>query len=494
MNISKYIKDFYGKKYFHLIDERMNNLVDIIFYNNHSTKKKLKSISDYIEEYDISSHKDEIINGDIPISKYILETGEQGTILFEKNGKLQMVVYFPKKMSKQYNYDCVLIHEILHVIDEHIIYKDKDTIISQGGFETMVLKGIKPIKRNYEFLNEIIHQRIAEDINEYLFNRDIMIFNTRKEKEKSTKEYKKDRCEVIEDFYNYYKDRLLVDKLTGNIDSFISYVGERRFNKFNDWINKFYNKYQTPQDRINMESTKEYQRIIKEGNSIVNGMKRVNKDLKKYIETNIFPKYDKYYAHGMLHINNVIDNMMLLASYYNLDRNMAYVTACYHDAGLSIDRENHEYESGKILINDEELKKYFNEEQLTIMKEAIEDHRGSRKKRPRNFYGECVSDSDRDFDIATLAKRQFNTSVKNYPELKTFDEHFERCYKYICGRINNKGKFNLWTNNPILIERRDEYQKHYLDKKYTRKIYKKEWDKISKDGTIDKIKNYYEDY
>lgn len=40
------------------------------------------------------------------------------------------------------------------------------------------------------------------------------------------------------------------------------------------------------------------------------------------------------------------------------------------------------------------------------MKEGVEDHRGSRKTRPRNFYGECVSDSNRDFYINILAKRQ----------------------------------------------------------------------------------------
>jgi len=69
---------------------------------------------------------------------------------------------------------------------------------------------------------------------------------------------------------------------------------------------------------------------------------------------------------------------------------MAYVIASYHDLGLNVNRENHEYESGKILSNDKELKKYFNNEKVQIMKEAVEDHRGSKKERPRNFYGECV--------------------------------------------------------------------------------------------------------
>ncbi len=223
-------------------------------------------------------------------------------------------------------------------------------------------------------------------------------------------------------------------------------------------------------------------------------MDKVNKELKEYIEKNIFPKYEKYYAHGMMHINSVINNMLMLADYYDLDRNMAYVIACYHDIGLSVDRDNHEKESARLLVADKELKKYFSKEQIKTMKEAIEDHRGSRKTRPRNFYGECVSDSDRDFDISILAKRQINTTLKCYPEIKTFNDHFERCYKYICGRINESGLFNLWTNNPILVERRDKYQKDYLNKEYTRKIYKREWDKAKKNGVMEKILNYYEDY
>lgn len=220
----------------------------------------------------------------------------------------------------------------------------------------------------------------------------------------------------------------------------------------------------------------------------------LNKDLVDYIEKNIFIKYERFYAHGMLHINNVIKNMLMLADYYNLDKNMAYVIAVYHDSGLNVDRENHELEAGRIIASDVELKKFFNEDEIKIMKEAVEDHRGSRKTRPRNFYGECVSDSDRDFDIDILAKRQIGMSIKNYPELVTFDEHFERCYEYICKRINSNGKFNLWTNNPTLVLKRDKFQNEYLDKEYAKSVYKKAWNKILKEEGIEKLKNYYQDY
>lgn len=216
----------------------------------------------------------------------------------------------------------------------------------------------------------------------------------------------------------------------------------------------------------------------------------MNQDLKQYIENNIFPMYDRYYAHGMLHINNVINNCLMLADYYNLDTNKAYTIAAYHDVGLSVNRDNHEKESGKLFIKDQELRKYFSDVEIEEMKQAIEDHRGSRKEPPRNMYGKILSDSDRDFDIKILAKRQLATSIKNFPDLVTFDEHFERCYSYMTKRIEGFGHFNLWTNNPSLVEQRNKFEKAYLDKE----IYKKEWQRISENGTIEKIKNYYLDY
>lgn len=220
----------------------------------------------------------------------------------------------------------------------------------------------------------------------------------------------------------------------------------------------------------------------------------MNQDLINYIQTYIFPKYDRYYSHGMIHINNVINNCLMLAKYYNLNEEKAYVIASYHDIGLNVDRNNHEKESGKIFMNDPIIKNFFSSEDLIEMKEAIEDHRGSRKESPRNMYGKILSDSDRDFDIELLAKRQLATSIKNYTNISSFDEHFERCYSYMLGKMKNFGHFNLWTNNPLLIEKRDMFEINYLNKDYTKMIYEKEWNRISKDGTIEKIKNYYLDY
>lgn len=220
----------------------------------------------------------------------------------------------------------------------------------------------------------------------------------------------------------------------------------------------------------------------------------MNTDLLVYIRNNIFPKYERYYSHGMIHISNVINNSLELATEYKLDEDMCYTMSAYHDLGLEVDRKNHELESGKIFIADKKLKEYFTKKQLIIMKEAIEDHRGSRKEPPRNIYGKVLSDSDRDFDIKLLAKRQLATSIKNYPGISSFEEHFEICYNYMSKRINETGHFNLWTNNSMLIKKRNKFEEDFFDKKYAKEIYENEFRKISSDGTIEKIKNYYLDY
>lgn len=220
----------------------------------------------------------------------------------------------------------------------------------------------------------------------------------------------------------------------------------------------------------------------------------LDRKLVSYIESYIFPKYEKLYAHGLLHIQYVIDHSFIIAKDFDVDLNMVYCVACYHDLGLlSVDmnREEHAIESGKILINDINLREFFDDSQLVTMKEAVEDHSGSLNRCPRNIYGEIVSDADRDVDIYMLAKRQLPTSIKYYPELITFDDHFERCYQYILNR--NALPFHLWMKNVEILKMMDRFRCDFLDKEYAKKVYKMEWENIEKNGLKDKFLSFYED-
>lgn len=95
------------------------------------------------------------------------------------------------------------------------------------------------------------------------------------------------------------------------------------------------------------------------GRSVKFKMKDINLELLSYLEKNIFPIYDKFLSHGKDHIDSVIEQSLLIAKDYDVDINMVYTVACYHDIGLINGRENHEIESGRILFEDINLKNFL---------------------------------------------------------------------------------------------------------------------------------------
>ena len=85
-------------------------------------------------------------------------------------------------------------------------------------------------------------------------------------------------------------------------------------------------------------------------------MKNVNKDLVEYIEKEIFPLYDRNeFAHGISHIKTVIRRSLELASRYDVDLNIVYTVAAYHDLGHFIDRKRHEFISAEMFMKDENI-------------------------------------------------------------------------------------------------------------------------------------------
>ena len=144
----------------------------------------------------------------------------------------------------------------------------------------------------------------------------------------------------------------------------------------------------------------------------------MKKELIEYIENKIFPLYSKNEeGHGTNHIKTVIKRSLELAKGYNVDLDMVYTIASYHDLGHYIDRKKHEIISAQMFIEDENIKKWFTDEQINIIKEAIEDHRSSSNHEPRSIYGKIISTADRNIiDVDTAIKRAYNSTKKNYKE------------------------------------------------------------------------------
>ena len=79
---------------------------------------------------------------------------------------------------------------------------------------------------------------------------------------------------------------------------------------------------------------------------------QINKKLENYVKNNIIPQYKKNEkAHRENHINYVIRRSFELIEQNNLEVNsdMVYVIAAYHDIGHHIDAKNHEKVSADIM-------------------------------------------------------------------------------------------------------------------------------------------------
>jgi uncharacterized protein len=167
-------------------------------------------------------------------------------------------------------------------------------------------------------------------------------------------------------------------------------------------------------------------------------------DLIEFVETQILPQYAAFdKAHNMEHVTRVIRSSLELARRTGADLNMVYAIAAYHDLGLSGPRAIHHITSGKILMADARLKRWFSADQLKLMQEAVEDHRASASRSPRSIYGKIVAEADRDIDPDTVIRRTIQYGFANYPELDK-EGHWRRFMKHMDEKYSVNGYLRLW--------------------------------------------------
>lgn len=170
----------------------------------------------------------------------------------------------------------------------------------------------------------------------------------------------------------------------------------------------------------------------------------MNPGLKRYIEREIIPRYEHFdRAHDVGHVRTVIARSLELAARYEVDADMVYAIAAYHDTGLVNGRENHHLDAGRILAADHELRRWFSEEQVEVMRQAVEDHRASSKNAPRSIYGRIVAEADRVIDPATIIRRTVQYGLDHCPGLDR-EGHFVRCLEHLREKYAEGGYLKLW--------------------------------------------------
>ncbi len=175
----------------------------------------------------------------------------------------------------------------------------------------------------------------------------------------------------------------------------------------------------------------------------------VSRRLKFYLDYTIIRRYESYdKGHNRDHIEEVAEGVLELAIGREVDCDMLYTAAIFHDLGLCEGRETHHLSSARMLREDSFINEFFSTEQVEIIAEAIEDHRASAKNPPRSIYGEILSSADRVIDPDRIILRSFYHSEKYHPEL-TFDGHIDRIYHHIIDKYGKGGYLRI----PILTER-----------------------------------------
>ena len=172
-------------------------------------------------------------------------------------------------------------------------------------------------------------------------------------------------------------------------------------------------------------------------------------DLVEFVETQILPQYAHFdKAHNLEHVTRVIRRSLALVRSTGTDINMVYAIAAYHDLGMSGPRAVHHITGGKILAQDNRLKRWFTPEQLRIMKEAVEDHRASASHAPRSIYGKIVAEADRDISPEIVFRRTVQYGLSNYPELDK-EKQWQRFREHMDSKYSAHGYIKLWiTGSP----------------------------------------------
>lgn len=174
-------------------------------------------------------------------------------------------------------------------------------------------------------------------------------------------------------------------------------------------------------------------------------MMRDFEEIRDFVEREIVPRYDGFDAgHGRDHVQTVISQALSLAQYYpEVDRCMLLVAAAYHDLGLAFRRELHHIHSARIVREDEQLRQWFNEDEINTIADAAEDHRASSDHEPRTIYGRIVAEADRIIDGETIVRRALQYGLKHEPGLD-HEGQYRRLMEHMREKYDYGGYLQLW--------------------------------------------------
>lgn len=189
----------------------------------------------------------------------------------------------------------------------------------------------------------------------------------------------------------------------------------------------------------------------------------VNPAIIAYIEQEILPRYDHFdAAHQRNHADEVIERSLALAKHYEVDNDMVYAIAAYHDTGLCEGRDTHHLVSGRIIREDKKLRDWFTEDQIETMAQAAEDHRASSGHEPRSIYGKIVAEADRLISPEKVIRRTIQFTQDHFPDYDK-EQQYQRFREHLMEKYSDTGYLKLWLPESENAPRLEELRKIIRD-------------------------------
>ena len=204
----------------------------------------------------------------------------------------------------------------------------------------------------------------------------------------------------------------------------------------------------------------------------------VNPSIIAYIKQEILPRYDHFdAAHQRNHADEVIKRSMALSKHYDVDENMVYAIAAYHDTGLCEGRDTHHLVSGRIIREDRKLLEWFDEGQIETMAQAAEDHRASSGHEPRSIYGKIVAEADRLISPEKVIRRTIQFTQDHFPDYDK-EQQYQRFREHLLEKYSDTGYLRLWIPESDNTKRLEELRIIIRDEEKMRKAFDQTFEKI----------------
>ena len=202
----------------------------------------------------------------------------------------------------------------------------------------------------------------------------------------------------------------------------------------------------------------------------------VNPDIIAYVEQEILPRYDHFdAAHQRNHADEVIERSLALAKHYEVNNDMVYAIAAYHDTGLCQGRDMHHLVSGRIIREDTKLREWFDETQIETMAQAAEDHRASSGHEPRSIYGKIVAEADRLISPEKVIRRTIQFTQDHFPDYDK-EQQYQRFREHLMEKYSDTGYLKLWLPESENAPRLEELRKIIRDKIKMREAFDRAFD------------------